>query len=333
MKLLTISIAAYNMEKYIEKTLSSLTDERIIDQLEIFVVDDGGTDRTMDIAKTYVERYPQSIIPVHKDNGGYGTTVNYSLEHATGKYFKLLDGDDWFDKEGLYRLIQILKTTDADVVVTEDCKEGTGLHEEKQIEWSKIDDTTELWKISMEKNLSVIGMGRLTYKTKVLRGANLKLPGRIFYTDTIYMAIPFAVAETMLRTKIPVYHYRDEREGNSSSKESRIKHRGDMVEILKILGTFCAKLKEENHPNYVYITKIATLLYLNALKSLLIQNPSNAVRHKIIEFEDEIKALSFDVYRNAATDPNRTGRFLYWMRKTGYYSYWLIGLIPERLKR
>ena len=98
-KILTISVAAYNVEEYIRQTLDSLTDERVIGNLEIFVVDDGGKDSTLDIAKEYANIYPESVFPIHKENGGYGSTVNYSLAHAHGKYFKLLDGDDWFDTE------------------------------------------------------------------------------------------------------------------------------------------------------------------------------------------------------------------------------------------
>ena len=116
MKILTISIAAYNVEQYIRQALNSIIDESVIDELEVFVVDDGGTDQTLEIAKEYAEKYPQSIIPVHKENGGYGTTVNYSIARATGKYFKLLDGDDWFDTEALCRLVKALRETDADII-------------------------------------------------------------------------------------------------------------------------------------------------------------------------------------------------------------------------
>lgn len=44
-KLLTISIAAYNMEKYIWEALDSLIDKRVIDDLAIFVVGGGGTNK------------------------------------------------------------------------------------------------------------------------------------------------------------------------------------------------------------------------------------------------------------------------------------------------
>ena len=50
MKLLTVSIAAYNVEKYLEETLKSLTDKRYVNDLEVLVVDDGSKDKTGEIA-------------------------------------------------------------------------------------------------------------------------------------------------------------------------------------------------------------------------------------------------------------------------------------------
>ena len=95
-KILTISVAAYNVENYISNTLESLLVDDI-DDIEILVEDDGGIDNTANIVKEYEEKYPNVVKLIHKENGGYGSTINKSLEIATGKYFKQLDGDDWYD--------------------------------------------------------------------------------------------------------------------------------------------------------------------------------------------------------------------------------------------
>ena len=220
MKTLTISIAAYNMEKYIEKTLNSLINEKIIEDLEIFVVDDGGTDHTLEIAQAYALKYPESIFPVHKENGGYGSTVNYSIQHATGKYFKTLDGDDWFDTEGLYQLVMLLKSTDADVITTETQRTcDTVIHRYKP---TKAGETFEVKKISDVQSLSAFGHQRLTYKTEVLKKSGVKLPEHILYTDGIYMVIPFCAAETILTTDIVVYYYRVGRDVNTSHKTEHL---------------------------------------------------------------------------------------------------------------
>lgn len=329
MKTLTVSIAAYNMEKYIEEALTSLTDERIVDKLEIFVVDDGGVDRTLEIAQTFAQKYPKSVFPVHKENGGYGSTVNYSIQHASGKYFKTLDGDDWFDRKGLYQLVQLLETTDADVISTETqstCETRQQLKNLVEMSTYKVERISEI------QSLRVLGHQSLTYKTEVLRNSGVRLPEHILYTDGIYMVVPFHIAETILVTDFIVYYYRVDREGQSISKESRIKHKDDQVEVQRQLMHFCARDEIRSHPNYAYIKKVVNNIYMITMKTLLIQPVCKATQQEIIDFEIEMKALSDDIFSEDKKGSGKLGFFLHWMRKTNYHIYWILKFIPENLK-
>ena len=72
MKLLTISIAAYNVERYLEKALTSfLSSSTVLDKLEVIIEDDGSTDGTFAIAQKYEKLYPDIFRAIHKENGGY----------------------------------------------------------------------------------------------------------------------------------------------------------------------------------------------------------------------------------------------------------------------
>ena len=130
-KVLTISIAAYNVGSYIRATLDSLIVSEVLDKLEVFIIDDGGKDDTLAIAQEYADKYPDVFFPVHKENGGYGSTVMWSVEHASGKYFKLLDGDDWFTTENLAEYVKRMENSDADAFVSNTAKavEGEEKHE------------------------------------------------------------------------------------------------------------------------------------------------------------------------------------------------------------
>ena len=100
-KILSVSIASYNVEKFIRKALDSCCIPEIMDRLEVIVVNDGSTDSTLEIAREYETKYPETFRVIDKINGGYGSTVNASIRVAAGRYFRLLDGDDWFDRDGL----------------------------------------------------------------------------------------------------------------------------------------------------------------------------------------------------------------------------------------
>ena len=98
-KILTVVIPTYNMEKYLDRCLTSLivTNNDLLERLEVIVVIDGAKDRSSEIAHSYQIRYPQTFIVIDKENGNYGSCVNRGVAEATGKYIKILDADDWFD--------------------------------------------------------------------------------------------------------------------------------------------------------------------------------------------------------------------------------------------
>ena len=108
-KILSVSIASYNVEKFLGQTLDSCLVPEIMEKLEVIVVNDGSKDGTAAVAEEYVKKAPDTFVLINKENGGYGSTVNAGIQAATGKYFRLLDGDDWFDRDGLREFIGILE--------------------------------------------------------------------------------------------------------------------------------------------------------------------------------------------------------------------------------
>lgn len=108
-KLLTIVVPSYNAEKYLRYNLDSLCLEEILDELEVIVVDDGSKDSTGKIIDEYAKRFPGTVIPIHKENGGHGSGINTGIRCATGVYFRVIDADDWADAEDLKRLVCYIK--------------------------------------------------------------------------------------------------------------------------------------------------------------------------------------------------------------------------------
>ena len=99
MKLLSVAIPCYNSEAYMEKCVDSLLVGG--EEVEILIVDDGSTDRTAEIADAYAEKYPTIVRAIHQENGGHGEAVNAGIRNAQGLYFKVVDSDDWVNKEAV----------------------------------------------------------------------------------------------------------------------------------------------------------------------------------------------------------------------------------------
>ena len=115
-KVLSVSVAAYNVEKFIEQCLDSFIDPAILDRVEILVTDDGSKDRTPEIVSAYEKKYPGTFRLISQKNAGPGSTVNSGIKHATGKYFRMVDGDDWVNTAQMGAFLDILEKTNADMV-------------------------------------------------------------------------------------------------------------------------------------------------------------------------------------------------------------------------
>lgn len=222
-KILTISIAAYNVEEYIRHTLDSIITPGSIDALQILVVDDGGKDGTLAIVKEYEEKYPNSVFGVHKENGGYGSVINTSIRLAKGKYFKQLDGDDWFETENLDAFVETLRNVDADYVVTPmhmfnevDESIVTRDYFEKLPEGKYNFDEMDFTEISP--------MHCSAFRTALLQEHNITITEHCFYTDVELVNRPVPYMDSVYIWHKPVYVYRVGREGQSVSKTGIRKH-------------------------------------------------------------------------------------------------------------
>ena len=113
--LITVIVAAYNIDRYIGRALDSLL-QQSWRNLEILVVDDGSTDTTPQICDDYAKRDGR-IRVIHKTNGGLSDARNAGLAAASGQYIGYLDGDDWADPEMFEIMIRSCLGADAEMAL------------------------------------------------------------------------------------------------------------------------------------------------------------------------------------------------------------------------
>ena len=112
---LSIVVPVYNGEKTINKTLDSICEQQFPDY-EVVIVNDGSTDKTLEIIECFIKKHPEVTIKViSKQNEGLPYARKTGIEHSCGEYVGFVDADDWVDKEMYSRLISACEEKDADV--------------------------------------------------------------------------------------------------------------------------------------------------------------------------------------------------------------------------
>ena len=111
--LISIIVPVYNVEKYIEKSISSVC-MQTYSNLEIILINDGSTDNSGEICNKLAQQDTR-IKVFHKKNGGVSSARNLALANATGDYIGFVDPDDYIDPTMFEVLYQQLKKEDADV--------------------------------------------------------------------------------------------------------------------------------------------------------------------------------------------------------------------------
>ena len=107
--MISIVLPVYNGERNLADSIVSCL-EQTYRNFEIIIVNDGSKDNTFEIAKRYEAEYPTIIKAIDKENGGHGSTINEGLKIATGKYFRVVDSDDWVDADSYIKLINKLRS-------------------------------------------------------------------------------------------------------------------------------------------------------------------------------------------------------------------------------
>ena len=248
-KILSVSVAAYNLGEMIEECINSFVNSAVIDKVEIIITDDGSRDDTPERVKKFADAYPDSVILIRQKNAGPGSTVNSGIAHATGKYFRMVDGDDWVNTENFTEFIGYLENCDDDAVFSDyelfddSVKKSVGVIK-NGIPSRKALNVDECYKGLRRE------MHAATFRTDIFIKHGITLDNG-FYTDTEYLLLPFQHIQTVSYFDKPVYVYRIARVGQSVSAAGLIKNGAQHEKVLNGL----LKMFEEHRQEYSYGVK------------------------------------------------------------------------------
>lgn len=140
--LVSVIVPVYNVEKYIERTITSIK-EQDYENIEIIIVDDGSPDKSSQIVDG-LAKSDTRIRVIHKKNGGVSSARNAGLKIANGEYVTFVDGDDWIDPNYVSYYVTLIEKYQCEMIFnknnySEKCKysgnKSVIIQPEKAMEW------------------------------------------------------------------------------------------------------------------------------------------------------------------------------------------------------
>lgn len=321
MKLLSVAIPSYNSESYMRNCIESLLPGG--EEVEIIVVNDGSKDGTAAIADEYAAKYPTIVKAVHQENGGHGEAVNAGLRNATGLYYKVVDSDDWVNKEAYLKILETLaklvKSGEMiDMLISNYVYEKEGKARKKVMQYRSAFPKDQVFTWDDVKFLHVgqyILMHSVIYRTQMLKDCALELPKHTFYVDNIYVYHPLPYVKKMYYMDVNFYRYFIGRGDQSVNEKVMIGRIDQQLRVNKILIDDCDvwKIKNRKLRNYM-ISYLEIMMTVSTILAIRSKTEENLVKKK--ELWQYLKAKDVRLYKrirrsilgNTMNLPGKSGR-------------------------
>ena len=320
-KLLTITVPCYNSAAFMDRCLDTLLTGG--DRVEIIIVNDGSKDNTGEIADRYAEKYPNIVRVIHQENGGHGEGINQGLRHATGRYFKVVDSDDWVDTGSLKRVLDKLEQLEriggVDLMICNYVYTYQDGRPDQVISYANVFpknrifgwDDTHMFRLNQYLTLH-----SAIYKTEVLRRCGMELPKHTFYEDNLYVYAPMKLTKTLCYLEENLYQYLIGRDGQSVSEESMRKNYRHQILVARSIfdAADVPAIRKKNPKLGRYLHHELTMMLAMAAAFARICGTEQAERDiqnmwKYITGKSAYgKRLRYASFAGAAAIPGRLGR-------------------------
>lgn len=308
-KLVTFAIPCYNSADYMDTCVQSILDACAPeDDFEIVIVDDGSQrDDTAQKADDWARRLPDIVRAVHQENGGHGAAVLAGLENADGLYYKVVDSDDWVDRDAVQALLGDVRRlvgegTLVDLFITNyvyehvEDKTSHAVNYRSVLPHDRVFGWDEMGAFRMDQNLL---MHSLMYRTDVLREGGLPLPRHTFYVDNIYAYVPLPRCKTVYYRDVDLYRYFIGREDQSVNEKVMVSRYEQQLRITRIMMESCRLYDDVESPRLrAYMQSYLTVMM--AISSLFgHMSPDPSSDEKVKELWQRLKEVDPRMYDKA----------------------------------
>ena len=178
----SIIIPIYNSENYLEKCISSAVGQTYGD-LEVILVNDGSTDGSENICKTYEANDPRVRL-INQKNAGVSAARNTGLDNATGELITFIDSDDHIDNDYVEYLVNLMRQNNSDIVCCQ--YEETGKHETT---YKVLNGTEECFKEYLTSNDISVSVCCKLYKKHLFDNVRMPVGKRFEDNYVLYRLI------------------------------------------------------------------------------------------------------------------------------------------------
>ncbi|WP_317416478.1 glycosyltransferase [Thermophilibacter provencensis] len=221
----SVLVPIYNVERYLERCLTSLVGQTY-DDFEAICINDGSTDGSRAIIQRFLDADSRFRV-IDKENSGYGASMNRGLDAARGRYVAILESDDFFEPDALAVLHEAAEMNQAEVV-----KANFYLY------WSRPEERRELFRVVDEveaghvlrplDDLAVFfrkpSIWSALYRRDFLVDDGIRFletPGAS-YQDSGFNFKVWASARRVAFLAAPVLNYRQDNEGSSVNNPGKV---------------------------------------------------------------------------------------------------------------
>lgn len=204
-RLISVIVPIYNLEKYLEKCIKSLLNQKY-SNLEIFLVDDGSKDASGAICDKY-GALDERIRVIHQENAGAAAARNAALDVCTGDYITFVDGDDYIDESFIQVLVENLEKNAAQISICgwQDVYESTIVEKQPLVGEEVLYNTQQALENMLYQRQFDTAMWSKLYKRELFDG--IRFPVGNVYEDIAIIYKVFCRAERVSYVDYKGYFY------------------------------------------------------------------------------------------------------------------------------
>lgn len=207
MKKISVIVPIYNAEKYIIRCLDSILMQSD-SNIEVILINDGSTDKTEEIIKTYLASYKENIVYIRKENEGVAIARNLGIEKATGDYIIFVDADDYIDKN-LFKNLEKYMKRNIDIIKYKaiiETEEEETIGQFEGPTFGKVMGQEAFSKLCFEDEM-LDALWVYAFKKELFTKNKFEFTKGVEHEDFGLIPLVILKAKTFISTEIQGYHY------------------------------------------------------------------------------------------------------------------------------